>query len=86
MDVCSPAHDNDQARQQFVRTWKMFELAASDYKYEHSISPRPAAVAEASHHLNDVATDINAAAETFLTVVQPCEQFMHVMSPMSTTF
>jgi hypothetical protein len=86
MDVRSSAYEDARARQQSVRTWKILELATPDHKYEHPISPRPAAVAAAWRHLNDGATDINPVPKTLFTVVQPCEQLMYVTSPMLTTF
>jgi hypothetical protein len=80
-----PAHENVQERQRFVGTWRVIDLAIPDHKYDYPISPRLTAVAAASHHLNDAAIDINAAAETLLTVVEPCEQLTHVMLLILTT-
>jgi hypothetical protein len=84
--VRSPAHEGVKERQRFAGPSTILELATPDHKYEHLICPRLAAVAPASRHLNDVTTDINIIAETLLTVVQPCEQLMHVTSLMLTIF
>jgi hypothetical protein len=64
----------------------MLEFATHDHKYEHSTSPRRAVVAAASRHLIDVAIDINAAAETLLSVVELCEHVIHITSLMMTSF
>jgi hypothetical protein len=52
----------------------------------HLICPRPAAVVAAPCHLNNIATNIRAHAESLPTVGEICEQLMHVALPMLTTF
>jgi hypothetical protein len=53
---------------------------------ENSICLRPAVVAAAPCHLNNIATNIHVRAQTLLTVCEICEQLMHVTWPILTTF